>query len=132
MAQAPHIADVHTSRAQILTGLGRHEEAAAASIQADTYAPPRQLTELEWVMRGIGPKLSQQSSRALAEPPEVQEPECQTEDLPICRAPQQQSTACVSLSAASRAHWTSSANSIRLRPLDAPADLRLSGSIGVR
>jgi tetratricopeptide (TPR) repeat protein len=51
----PYTADFHSLRAQILGRLGRNEEAAAASVQAEKYSPPSELTELGRVLRGIGP-----------------------------------------------------------------------------
>jgi tetratricopeptide (TPR) repeat protein len=76
----PHTADFHALRAEILARLGRHEEAAAALVEAKRYAPGS-LTELERKLKGIGPGLSKDQWTDLSQNRELQELERALKDV---------------------------------------------------
>ena len=68
----PQISDFHGLRAQILSRLDRHDEAATAAIEATKYAPVRQLSKLGETLKGVG-WLSKTQLEELSEHRELQE-----------------------------------------------------------
>jgi hypothetical protein len=68
----PQISGFHALRAQILSRLDRHVEAATAAIEAAKYAPAHQLSELGETLKGIG-RLSKEQLEELSEHTELQE-----------------------------------------------------------
>jgi tetratricopeptide (TPR) repeat protein len=69
----PHAAEFHALRAQILARLDRRDESAAAAIEAEKYAPARQLSKVEELLKGIAPRLSKERLEELAADRDVQE-----------------------------------------------------------
>ena len=68
----PQISVFHALRAQILSRLDRHDEAATAAIEATKYAPAHQLSELGETLKGIV-RLSKEQLEELSEHTELQE-----------------------------------------------------------